>query len=1080
MASGSCLLDILKEAKLQQYFANFKNKGFILCDSLSKLTMEDYSSLGISSNEDRLRLFKLVDALKRLCSEGFVCQHTNSTLIKKPTTHKKKPVKNIGLVKVVRHPIQSNVNNNRQPTKSSQKTLADSPIFPNPKRVLNFSNLSEEEEEKKVEKKPSTVRSATSVLTRKVTRKSVEHSSNDVELIRKKVEPATSPGGRRRWSDSTKVSTVSATATLVNKRQVVNKQHAYFPLRKKSDQKKQQSIPVERIYHSEQNYDYGLPSAKSTKSPALSTVSSGNCRITVCARKRPLLKKEIKKGDVDVVEMENPEEKISLIVREPKLAMDLSRYVIEHVFNFDSIFDAECSNYSVYNTSVQPLVQHVFNRGTSTCFAFGQTGSGKTHTLLGSDTDPGLFLIAAKDLFGMMDSCSSGLKLWLSYYEIYCGQLYDLLNKRKKIYVRENGSQEVCVAGLTETPVTNSKSLQEIVNYGNKARKIGSTGVNSQSSRSHAILQFEVRDFNDDRHGRMIFIDLAGSERAADVTDKDRQTRVEGAEINQSLLALKECIRSIDHDKSHTPYRQSKLTHILKESFEGNAKTCMIANVSPALSACDNTINTLQYAHRVRDIYRCNSETKKQHQTPSQAVAHPSVMKETFTKEYDVEEISTILEENGIKKTEADIRNMHPTLFHPSTIPCSSTPKSTKHINRERDNEALNLDQLLHDASNSPISGHKVNRSRSRDASQGASSRSSSNNRVPLSTRSCPEKIFEDIQSDKARCNSDSEIISVAQNTQQTKVVRKANSGESVMKEHKLVMSDLDEVINRAIKTLNESKESRAKNECQKNNEASKTEKSDTFEDSLDKDLGLKSCLSTSRSSNSSQQNASGEKSVHFLKEEPVKVEDERRPKLSIHSPQRRNSFEKSRDKESINSQKHSLEIIELSPKLNKNDERTKVLSQLGNGLKPKKNLLTSPSNTRKARVDGVETLSDDLKEKEALNNELISEFHPIKSYTPSSSKTSVVNVPKPILYDNTFQNQLITAHEDELGSITTLSKHEMKILVAVRTGDITFTDYLKTLKEILDLKRQRIATLQERIKIADNLTHQTFTNGLL
>lgn len=335
MASGNCLLDILKEAKLQQYFANFKNKGFILCDSLSKLTMEDYSSLGISSNEDRLRLFKLVDALKRLCSEGFVCQHTNSTIIKKPVSQKKKPAKNVDLVKVVRHPIQSNVvQTARQMNKASQKSLADSPIFPNPKRVLNFSNLTDEEEENKIEKRktsssaPSTNRSA-AIISRKVNRKSVEVVSNEIELVRKKAEKNSSPGGRRKLSDSAKISTVSAGTTIVTKRPVINKQHAYFPLRKKSDPKKQQSIPVERIYHSEQNYDYGLPSAKLTKSQSFSSSPSGNCRITVCARKRPLLKKEVKKGDVDVIEMSSPEENLTLIVREPKLAMNLSRYVVE-------------------------------------------------------------------------------------------------------------------------------------------------------------------------------------------------------------------------------------------------------------------------------------------------------------------------------------------------------------------------------------------------------------------------------------------------------------------------------------------------------------------------------------------------------------------------------------------------------------------------------------------------------------------------------------------------------------------------------------------------------------------------------
>lgn len=100
----------------------------------------------------------------------------------------------------------------------------------------------------------------------------------------------------------------------------------------------------------------------------------------------------------------------------------------------------------------------------------------------------------------------------------------------------------------------------------------------------------------------MSFIDLAGSERGADTVDSKKQTRLDGAEINKSLLALKECIRALDLDKKHTPFRGSKLTQVLKDSFTGNSKTTMIANVSPANSCCENTLNTLRYADRVKEL----------------------------------------------------------------------------------------------------------------------------------------------------------------------------------------------------------------------------------------------------------------------------------------------------------------------------------------------------------------------------------------------------------------------------------------------------------------------------------------------
>jgi kinesin family member 2/24 len=100
----------------------------------------------------------------------------------------------------------------------------------------------------------------------------------------------------------------------------------------------------------------------------------------------------------------------------------------------------------------------------------------------------------------------------------------------------------------------------------------------------------------------MSFIDLAGSERGADTMNQNKQTKLDGAEINKSLLALKECIRALDLEKKHLPFRGSKLTQVLKDSFTGNSKTTMIANVSPANSCCEHTLNTLRYADRVKEL----------------------------------------------------------------------------------------------------------------------------------------------------------------------------------------------------------------------------------------------------------------------------------------------------------------------------------------------------------------------------------------------------------------------------------------------------------------------------------------------
>jgi kinesin family protein 2/24 len=105
----------------------------------------------------------------------------------------------------------------------------------------------------------------------------------------------------------------------------------------------------------------------------------------------------------------------------------------------------------------------------------------------------------------------------------------------------------------------------------------------------------------------MSFIDLAGSERAKDVTDTKKQTRIDGAEINKSLLALKECIRALDSSKNHKPFRGSKLTQVLKDSLTGNCKTVMIGNISPTLTSSENTLNTLRYSDRVKELKKKNA-----------------------------------------------------------------------------------------------------------------------------------------------------------------------------------------------------------------------------------------------------------------------------------------------------------------------------------------------------------------------------------------------------------------------------------------------------------------------------------------
>ncbi len=167
--------------------------------------------------------------------------------------------------------------------------------------------------------------------------------------------------------------------------------------------------------------------------------------------------------------------------------------------------------------------------------------------------------------------------------------------------------------GLSEHKISSADDLMKLIEKGASNRSTGSTSANRDSSRSHAVLQLHLRKSvgskADIEHGRLTFIDLAGSERGADTDQASRTTRLEGAEINTSLLALKEVIRALatGDAMAHIPFRGSKLTQVLKESFVGkNSRTVMVACVAPNMTNCEHTLNTLRYADRVKER---NSET---------------------------------------------------------------------------------------------------------------------------------------------------------------------------------------------------------------------------------------------------------------------------------------------------------------------------------------------------------------------------------------------------------------------------------------------------------------------------------------
>ena len=322
-------------------------------------------------------------------------------------------------------------------------------------------------------------------------------------------------------------------------------------------------------------------------------------KIRVIIRKRPLSKREISKNEKDVIVIK---ENKKVIVKEQKQKVDLTKYIEEHQFIFDLAYDQDATNEKIYLETVRPMIEAAFNKIKVTCFAYGQTGSGKTYTMMGiKNKIPGLYLLAGYDIFSILNHYNN-FSIWVSFYEIYCGKLFDLLNGKKTLTAREDGKQNICIVGLTEKNVENLEEMMNIIECGLSNRVVGVTGANADSSRSHGIIQIIIKDEMQNQYGKISFIDLAGSERAIDTIDTNKQTKFDGAEINKSLLALKECIRALDQEKKHTPFRGSKLTLVLRDSFIGNCKTLMIGNISPSSNSSEHTLNTLRYADRVKEL----------------------------------------------------------------------------------------------------------------------------------------------------------------------------------------------------------------------------------------------------------------------------------------------------------------------------------------------------------------------------------------------------------------------------------------------------------------------------------------------
>ena len=306
---------------------------------------------------------------------------------------------------------------------------------------------------------------------------------------------------------------------------------------------------------------------------------------------------------------DNPVQKFSRSV------VPMGKKVKDQVFAFDRVFDDNTTQADVYEGTAKPLLDSVLDGYNATVFAYGATGCGKTHTITGTAQQPGIIFLTMQELFEKINERSDEkqTEISLSYLEIYNETIRDLLSpggSKQGLMLREDSNQGVSVAGLTSHHPKDVQQVMDMIVQGNEYRTVSPTAANAVSSRSHAVLQINVaqKDRNADINephtmATLSIIDLAGSERAS--ATKNRGERLlEGANINKSLLALGGCINALcdPRKKNHVPYRNSKLTRLLKFSLGGNCKTVMIVCVSPSSEHFDETQNTLRYANRAKNI----------------------------------------------------------------------------------------------------------------------------------------------------------------------------------------------------------------------------------------------------------------------------------------------------------------------------------------------------------------------------------------------------------------------------------------------------------------------------------------------
>ncbi|KAJ4772770.1 Kinesin-like protein KIN-5A [Rhynchospora pubera] len=345
--------------------------------------------------------------------------------------------------------------------------------------------------------------------------------------------------------------------------------------------------------------------------------------VQVLVRCRPLSEEEARVNTPVVISCNERRREVSAV-------QIIANKQIDKLFNFDKVFGLASRQKDLFDQSISPIVHEVLEGYNCTIFAYGQTGTGKTYTMEGGGSrkikngdlpsDAGVIPRAVKQIFDILEAQCAEYSMKVTFLELYNEEITDLLapeepkfttpddKTKKPIALMEDGKGGVFVRGLEEEIVYTANEIYKILDKGSAKRRTAETLLNKQSSRSHSIfsITIHIKELTHEgeemiKIGKLNLVDLAGSENISRSGARDGRAR-EAGEINKSLLTLGRVINALVEHSGHVPYRESKLTRLLRDSLGGKTKTCIIATISPSIHCLEETLSTLDYAHRAKNI----------------------------------------------------------------------------------------------------------------------------------------------------------------------------------------------------------------------------------------------------------------------------------------------------------------------------------------------------------------------------------------------------------------------------------------------------------------------------------------------